>query len=310
MNREEYRREVDAVVFCPDFQARTMARLTALAQEKEQKTMKNRPLKTGLVAAVLAAALTVTAAAAVVMLRPQDVAQHAGNEALAAAFESNGAVTVNESKTVGDYDVTLMGLVSGEGLSRVEGLENGVPRDKTYAVLAYARTDGTAIEEDVPELTVSPLVEGYAPWQLNAWTLGGGTTTFAQDGTLYYLFECDNVEPFADHAVYLAVYPGTHTPPSAELFSFDEATGDITAKGESVLFSLPLDPAKADAQKVQDLVGGMFWAQPEASQDPEAGEPADGNVVFFTDPDAEDVEVVEVTADPAFSGNVLAERKQ
>lgn len=307
MNREEYRREVDAVAFRPDFQARTVARLTALAQEKERNTMKNRPLKTGLIAAALAAALTVTAAAAVVMLRPQEVARQAGNEALAAAFESDGAVAVNESKTVGDYDVTLMGLVSGEGLSRVESLEDGVPRDKTYAVLAYARTDGTAIEEDVPELTVSPLVEGYAPWQLNAWTLGGGTHTFAQDGTLYYLFECDNVEPFADHTVYLAVYPGTHTPPSAQLFDFEEATGAITPKGEGVLFSLPLDPAKADPQKVQDLVGGMFWAQPEASQGPEDDRPVDGNVVFYTDPDTDEAAV---STDPEFSGKVILEGKK
>ena len=41
------------------------------------------------------------------------------------------------------------------------------------------------------------------------------------------------MEPFADHTVYLAVYPGTHTPPSAELFGFEDATGVITSKGEA-----------------------------------------------------------------------------
>ena len=133
-----------------------MARLEELAREKEKNSMKKWNLRTGLVAAAVAAALTITAGAAVMMLRPQDVAQRAGNEALAAAFESGEAVTVNDTKIVGDYSVTLMGLVSGEGLSRVENLPNGVARDKTYAVLAYARTDGTAIEEDVPDLTVSP----------------------------------------------------------------------------------------------------------------------------------------------------------
>lgn len=285
MNREEYRAQVDAVSFSPDFQARTMARLQALAREKEQKSMKKWNGKTALLAAALAAAMTVTAAAAIVLLRPQEVARQAGNEALAAAFENEEAIAVNEAKTVGDYDVTLMGLVSGEGLSRVESLPGGVTRDKTYAVLAYARRDGTPIEEDVPDLTVSPLVEGYAPWRLNAWTLGGGTCTFAQDGVLYYLFECDSVEPFADHTVYLAVYPGTHIPPSAELFGFDEGTGAITPKGDAALFVLPLNQAKADPEKAKALAED--WLQPQSveSQAPEEDLPADKTVIFSEDPD-------------------------
>lgn len=285
MTREEYRAQVDAVSFSPDFQARTMARLQALAREKEQKSMKKWNGKTALLAAALAAAMTVTAAAAIVLLRPQEVARQAGNEALAAAFESEEAVTVNKAKTVGDYDVTLMGLVNGEGLSRVESLPGGVVRDKTYAVLAYARRDGTPIEEDVPDLTVSPLVEGYAPWRLNAWTLGGGTCTFARDGVLYYLFECDNVEPFADRTVYLAVYPGTHIPPSAELFGFDEGTGAITPKGDAALFVLPLDRAKADPEKAKALAED--WLQPQSveSQEPEEDLPADKTVIFSEDPD-------------------------
>ena len=181
------------------------------------------------------------------------------------------------------YSVTLMGLVSGEGLSRVEGLEDGVARDKTYAVLAYARTDGTPIEDDVPSLTVSPLVEGYAPWQLNAWTLGGGVSSFAREGTLYYLFECDNVEPFADHTVYLAVYPGTHIPPSAETFDFDEATGAIAAKGGAAMFALPLDKSKADPQKAQELAVGWSQPQPVESQAPaeDLGEEVESKSVFI-----------------------------
>lgn len=285
MTREEYRAQVDAVPFSPDFQARTMARLQALAREKEQKTMKKFNWKTGLLAAAVAAAMTVTAAAAIVLLRPQEVARQAGNEALAAAFESEEAVAMNEKKAVGDYDVTLMGLVSGEGLSRVEALPGGVERDKTYAVLAYARRDGTPIEEDVPDLTVSPLVEGYAPWRLNAWTLGGGTCTFAQDGVLYYLFECDNVEPFADHTVYLAVYPGTHIPPSTELFGFDEGTGAITPKGEAALFVLPLDQAKADPEKAKALAEDWLQPQSAESQAPDEDLPADKTVIFSEDLD-------------------------
>lgn len=289
MNREQYRAQVDALSFSSDFQDRTMARL---AQEKERKPMKKMNLKAVLLAAAVVAAMSVTAYAAIT-LAPRDVAQRAGNEALAAAFEGEDAITVNETKTVGDYNVTLMGLVSGTGLSRVESLPDSVDQDKTYAVLAYARTDGADITEGVPDLTVSPLVEGYAPWRLNAWTLGGGVSSFAQEGVLYYLFECDNVEPFADHTVYLAVYPGTHTPPSAELFGFEDATGVITSKGEAALFSLPLDESKANAQKAEELAG--IWGQPQPAAPQTSGEalPADGEFIIWSDGETESVIVIE-----------------
>ena len=289
MNREQYRAQVDALSFSSDFQDRTMARL---AQEKERKPMKKMNLKAVLLAAAVVAAMSVTAYAAIT-LAPRDVAQRAGNEALAAAFEGEDAITVNETKTVGDYNVTLMGLVSGTGLSRVESLPDSVDQDKTYAVLAYARTDGADITEDVPDLTVSPLVEGYAPWRLNAWTLGGGVSSFAQEGVLYYLFECDNVEPFADHTVYLAVYPGTHTPPSAELCDFEDATGVITSKGEAALFSLPLDESKANAQKAEELAG--IWDQPQPAAPQTSGEalPADGEFIIWSDGETESVIVIE-----------------
>ncbi len=289
MNREQYRAQVDALSFSSDFQDRTMARL---AQEKERKKKKKMNLKAVLLAAAAVAAMSVTAYAAIT-LAPRDVAQRAGNEALAAAFEGEDAITVNETKTVGDYNVTLMGLVSGTGLSRVESLPDSVDQDKTYAVLAYARTDGADITEGVPDLTVSPLVEGYAPWRLNAWTLGGGVSSFAQEGVLYYLFECDNVEPFADHTVYLAVYPGTHIPPSAELFGFEDATGVITSKGEAALFSLPLDESKANAQKAEELAG--IWGQPQPAAPQTSGEalPADGEFIIWSDGEMESVIVSE-----------------
>lgn len=298
MNKETYRAQVDAVSFSPDFQDRTMARLKTLAREKEKQAMKKANWRTGFVAAAAAALLIVSAYAAVTLLGPKDVAREAGKETLAAAFESESAIEVNETKTVGDYKVTLMGLVSGEGLNRVENLPNGVTRDKTYAVLAYTRTDGTAITEDVPDLTVSPLVEGYAPWVVNAWTLSGGTSTFAQDGVLYYLFECDNVEPFADRTVYLAVYPGTHIPPSTENFAIsDEGHISVADGSEAVLFTLPLDPAKADPQKVAGM-GFDTWEPLEMA--PTGDEPFNGEVRLTPEEPVEnssdaDVEVKDYT---------------
>lgn len=290
MNQQEYRAQVDAIPFSPDFQARTVARLAALAPKKETKAMTKKPLRTVLIAAAVAAALCATALAAAVLLSPHDVAQRVGNQTLAAAFESDRAVSVNKTETVGDYNVTLMGLVSGDDLDQMDG----VSRDKTYAVLAYARADGNPIEDDVPELTVSPLVEGFAPWQVNAWTLGGGTHTFAEEGTLYYLFECDSVEPLADHTVYLAVYPGTHIPPSNQLFSFDEATGVFApqAGADVAMFPLPLDKSKADPQAVQDLLGWMEDDGPVASEPPADEVPGKDDIQFTYDGNVDPSQVV------------------
>ena len=67
MKQEEYRAQVDAVSFSPDFQDRTMARLKELAQEKEKKHMKKAHWRTGLMAAAAAAVLVTAALAAEVM---------------------------------------------------------------------------------------------------------------------------------------------------------------------------------------------------------------------------------------------------
>lgn len=254
MNRQDYREAFDGLVFDEDFQEKTILTLRQAAERtQERKIIHMSKRRFTLIAAALSVALMVSAAAAVVMLQPWDVARRAGNETLAAAFEGPDAIAVHQVESVEDYDVELMGLVTGEGLDMLEELESQLKTDRTYAVLALKRADGQAIEEDVSNLTVTPLVEGYAPWQVNAWTLNGGACTFAENGVLYYLIECDTLEPFADHQVYLAVYPGTNVLPSAELFDFQD--GVIDPKENVAMFSLALDPAKADPAKVEEMVG-------------------------------------------------------
>ena len=262
MTSEEYKAAVDKVSFRPDFVPRTLALLEA--RRKEPVSMKKVSLKTVLVAAALVAALAVTASAAVLLLSPGEVAREAGRDTLAQAFEGENAVAIDQAETVGDYQVTLMGMLPGADLPEFGG---SVDAAQTYVVLACARTDGEPITDAVPEVTATPLVEGYAPWMLNAWTLSGGATSFTQDGVLYYLFECDTLEPFADHEVYLAVYPGTHQPPNAETFSFGPDGAIAYQPGqEGVLFTLPLDPAKADPAKAAELAS---WDDTEDEPEPE-----------------------------------------
>ena len=73
-----------------------------------KKEIFHKKTRFALATAALSAITVITAVAAVMLLSPKDVAQQAGNEALAAAFESKEATAVNQTKAVGDYQVTLM----------------------------------------------------------------------------------------------------------------------------------------------------------------------------------------------------------
>lgn len=244
MKREDYRAAFDRIPFSEDFTERTQALLRSRAQEleKEPKVMKFTGMrKKFALAAAAIAALAVSVSAAVLLLTPSQVAERSGQAALAAAFESDQAVQVDETKTVGDYDVTLQGLVSGQGLTDYAEVDES----RTYVVLSIARRDGAPLTEVPSELAFTPLVRGYNPWSVNAWTLGGGWTAFAENGTGYYLFETDSIEKFADRTVYFAVYEGLA--PSAEQFEV-RGDGTIAMRGgvKGAMFTLPLDASKAD----------------------------------------------------------------
>ena len=136
------------------------------------------------------------------------MAEHTGNTLLAQAFESEDAVLLNETVENGGYQITLSGLVSGAGLSQ---WTQDVEQSHTYAVVSVQRTDGEAITQenfDLSQHTLTPLVSGYSPLVVNSWTLEGGVTGFAQDGVYYYLLDTLDLNPFADHTVYLAFYEG------------------------------------------------------------------------------------------------------
>jgi hypothetical protein len=78
---------------------------------------------------------------------------------------------------------------------------------------------------------------------------------FIYEGVNYFIFECSNLEIFADHTVYLAAYEGFA--PSAEIFKMDE-NGEIAFidgfDKPHAMFTLPLDAAKADPGAVTQLL--------------------------------------------------------
>ena len=262
MNRQDYRAAFDAVDFSPDFEERTLQKLAAMRQasEKEQIIMPmNRVKKTALLIAAAVALLAVSVSAAVVWLTPAQVADRVEEPLLAEAFQGDDAIVLDESVTAGDYQITLAGMVSGEDLSVPTDYNGEIINDRTYAVFRVARADGEPLT-DYPNLSYSPLVDGYHVRCVNAWTLGTTTQQFIEDGVIYCLFDCRNLEMFADHPVRFAIYEGGV--PNTDLFSMAE-DGTISLRESVVgaLFTLPLDESKADPAAAQAFVEstGLVW---------------------------------------------------
>ena len=262
MNRQDYSAAFDDVDFSADFEERTLQKLAALRQasEKEQIIMPmNRVKKTALLIAAAVALLAVSVSAAVVWLTPAQVADRVEEPLLAEAFQSEDAIVLDESVTAGDYQITLAGMVSGEDLSVPTEYNGEIINDRTYAVFRVARADGEPLT-DYPNLSYSPLVDGYHVRCVNAWTLGTTTQQFIEDGVIYCLFDCRNLEMFADHPVRFAIYEGGI--PNTDLFSMAE-DGTISLRENVVgaLFTLPLDASKADPAAAQAFVEstGLVW---------------------------------------------------
>ena len=248
MDREAYRRAFDSLRFSPDFQDRTEALLLEMAkqQEQEETTMNRKFFRRPAVLAAVIAVLMISVSAAVVLLNPSQVAEEVNDPLLAEAFQSEGAVLLNESVESEGYRITLSGLVSGAGLSR---WAEDVEEDRTYVVVSIVSLDGTPLRHSdftLGEYTLTPLVSGYSPMAVNNWTLGAQAN---------YLLDTQSLEMFADHTVYLAFYQGFL--PSQELFSMAEDGSIAFAEGITgphALFTLPLDESKADPAAVEDFL--------------------------------------------------------
>ena len=261
-DREQYRAEMDALSFDGNFPQRTTQLMRQAAHRKETASVKNnKTIKAIIAAAAAFILLTGSAFAISALLSAGDVAQQMGDETFVSAFESEDALSVNQTAVVGDYELTLLGIASGEQLDFIN--DQAIENRHSYVVLAAKRTDGTPIapedgleyDDTEREYAISPLVEGWAPHQVNAWSLNCAGHGITVDGVRYYLFDYTNLELFADHTVYLAVYEGLA--PSIEKFTLHE-DGTITFAegytGEGFMFTLPVDPSRADREAAMKLL--------------------------------------------------------
>ena len=252
MNWNKYRKAFDEIPFSADFQARTVDLLRSHAQqskplEKEKPDMKLKFIRKPAVLAAAAALLVLSVSAAALWLSPSQVADHVGQPMLSQAFEGKDAILLNQTVETGDFNVTLLGLVSGAGLT---DWQQDVDASHTYAVVGLSRLDGTPLENGTfpfTSYTLTPLVAGYSPRAVNNWTLGSFASGIEVDGNYYYLLDTQDLGIFADHTVYLAFYEGTV--PSNEIFSV-AGDGSISFAedfdGVQALFTLPLDASLAD----------------------------------------------------------------
>lgn len=278
MDRKTYREAFAQIPFSADFQERTATLLRQRARELEKEKRNVKFSKTKKLAVSLAAAvalLVVSVSAALVWLTPSQVAEQFGNALLAEAFEGPGAIEINETVETGDFAVTLMGLVSGEDL---DTLNPDPGSAHTYAVLSVRRLDGEPLDNetfDFGAYTMTPLVAGCSPVAVNSWTLNAGASGFAQDGLYYYLLDTESIEKFADRAVYMAFYEGGV--PNNTIFTVND-DGTVAFcddfNGVQALFTLPLDPAKADPAAADAFLeeNPMGWTNERAPAE-------DGNYV-------------------------------
>lgn len=222
-------------------------------------------------AAIVAAAFTLMIGSTAVFaawkyLSPAQLAQEGEDDTLSEAFSGEDALLINEAQEYGGYRATLLGVVSGKGLSDYLELdEDELESGKTYIAVAVEHADGSPMrdtsDDDYGEESffVSPYIKGLDPHWYNILFMGGGYTGHVRGGIEYRILDTANVEIFADRGIYVGVSDGTFY--NNQAYLFDEDTGEITRNedydGLNALFELPVDPSKAEPQAADELIKRM-----------------------------------------------------
>lgn len=249
--------------------------INQIKEKNMMKINKKRRISVALVVVVIFCALSITVLATWHLLSSKQVAEHFKNKTLAHAFEQENAIEVNESVVSGEYNFTLLGIVSGEYLSDFGNTGQNINSNRTYAVMSIEKQDGSKMpdiqdkEYGQVRFFVSPLIKGQKPWLVNMSSMNGGYQEAVIDGVMYRLIECDGVEIFADRGLYLCINSSTFYDRKA--FDYNEETGEISLNTEysgiNALFDLPLDITKADHEKAEKYLREMWEEDVEVTTD-------------------------------------------
>lgn len=239
-----------------------------LAQIKEENDMRKHKIPAAVLAAFCILLFgSISVAAAVHFLTPSDVAENQGDTRLAAVLEEGNQLSKYESQVSGGYQVTFMGLVSGENITDFPNTKNDeIVSSETYAVAAIEKEDGTSIPENPADWKVDLqavfFLEGENPC-VNR--IVNSSERFCKDGVMYCIISSNNIEMFADRTVYLAVYEKDSWVEEQE-YIYDEKTGKISRNKScsrlNALFTVPLDSSKADPEAAE-----QYLQKPEAETD-------------------------------------------
>lgn len=238
---------------------------------EKNKNFKKSSVKSWKHATAAAAAIAVTMVSSITAyaawryFSAKDVAAEIADNRLAQEFEQNNWMDECETQTYGNYDITLLGIVSGDEISsHLSKTDSGeLDGDKTYMAVAIAHSDGTPMPDssktDEEQFYVSPYIEGLDPVRYNASVLGGNNTLFVSDGIQYRLLETDNIECFADRKIYMGVSDGEAYDDKA--YVYDSVSGAISRnesyEGVNALFTLSIDSNLADQKKAAEVIAAM-----------------------------------------------------
>lgn len=248
-----------------------MERKENMINYEKNKNFKKSSVKSWKHAAVAAVAIAVTMVSSITAyaawryFSAKDVAAEIADNRLAQEFEQNNWMDECETQTYGNYDITLLGIVSGDEISsHLSKTDSGeIDGDKTYMAIAIAHSDGTPMPDssktDEEQFYVSPYIEGLDPARYNASVLGGNNTLFVSNGIQYRLLETDNIECFADRKIYMGVSEGEAYDDKA--YVYDSVSGDISRnesyEGVNALFTLSIDSNLADQKRAAEVIAAM-----------------------------------------------------
>lgn len=238
---------------------------------EKNKNFKKSSVKSWKHATAAAAAIAVTMVSSITAyaawryFSAKDVAAEIADNRLTQEFEQNNWMDECETQTYENYDITLLGIVSGDEISsHLSKTDSGeIDGDKTYMAVAIAHSDGTPMPDssktDEEQFYVSPYIEGLDPARYNASVLGGNNTLFVSDGIQYRMLETDNIECFADRKIYMGVSEGEAYDDKA--YVYDSVSGDISRNesydGVNALFTLSIDSNLADQKKAAEVIAAM-----------------------------------------------------
>lgn len=262
--------------------------------EREELNMSKRYdfTRIALIAAVILVLAGTTVFASYRLLGAKDAVNTIGDTKLAQYFEKQG--NVSDTVTDGAYKATVLGIVSGENLSSFKSSSWEIFPERTYAVTAIEKTDGSEMTYD-DEILVTPLIEGLSPWQYNIFTMNGSYTADIIDGVLYRIIEVDSIEYFADRNVYMAIVSDGFL--NNKQYTYDEATGTIEPKedydGTNILIKLPFDKSKANPQKAAEYLNKLNEDMKESEDTENTEDTENVTEVVITDEMLEKGEMIE-----------------